>query len=154
VAPSPASRPCWWHYGPQNETPSTGRAAAAPDHHIPLPVLTVNNGKIKATSLEVAKHFWPDKNNHRNVLQAIENLECSQAFSEHNFVRVAYMDKKGESRPMYEMTRDGFMFLAMGFTGAKAAWTKERFIAAFNSMEEQLLRRSSDMMASSSVLSI
>jgi Rha family phage regulatory protein len=36
---------------------------------------------------------------------------------------------------MYLMTRDGFTFLAMGFTGARAAEFKERYIAEFNRME-------------------
>jgi hypothetical protein len=40
---------------------------------------------------------------------------------------------------MYEITRDGFAFLAMGFTGRKAAQWKETFIAAFNAMEQELL---------------
>ena len=32
---------------------------------------------------------------------------------------------------MYEMTRDGFVYLAMGFTGKKAAEFKERYIGDF-----------------------
>jgi anti-repressor protein len=36
------------------------------------------------------------------------------------------------------MTRDGFSFLVMGFTGGKAAKFKEDFIAAFNQMEQML----------------
>ena len=40
------------------------------------------------------------------------------------------------------MTRDGFTFLAMGFTGARAAAWKEKYIAAFNAMEETLVKGS------------
>jgi ribosome maturation protein Sdo1 len=43
-----------------------------------------------------------------------------------------YQDGKGEARPAYEMTKDGFIFVVMGFTGAKAAATKEAYINAFN----------------------
>jgi hypothetical protein len=39
---------------------------------------------------------------------------------------------------MYCITRDGFVFLAMGFTGTKAAQFKEAYINAFNQMEKQL----------------
>lgn len=39
---------------------------------------------------------------------------------------------------MYEITRDGFVFLCMGFTGSAAAQWKEKYIAAFNQMEAQL----------------
>ena len=50
----------------------------------------------------------------------IENLECSQGFRQLNFQETFYKDKQGKIQPMYEMTRDGFMLLAMGFTGVKA----------------------------------
>ena len=39
---------------------------------------------------------------------------------------------------MYEMTKDGWMFLVMGFTGKKAAYIKEVFIAMFNEMERMI----------------
>ncbi|EBA6490188.1 Rha family transcriptional regulator, partial [Salmonella enterica] len=51
---------------------------------------------------------------------------------------VEYIDAKGEKRPMYEMTKDGFVFLVMGFTGKKAAAFKEAYIAEFNRMEAEL----------------
>jgi hypothetical protein len=38
------------------------------------------------------------------------------------------------------MTRDGFSFLVMGFTGKRAAQWKERFLEAFNRMEQELLK--------------
>ena len=41
---------------------------------------------------------------------------------------------------MYRITRDGFSFLAMGFTGRAAAAWKEAFIAAFGKMERELRR--------------
>jgi len=43
---------------------------------------------------------------------------------------------------MYEMTKDGFAFLVMGFTGAKAAAFKEAYINQFNAMETELKHRS------------
>jgi phage regulator Rha-like protein len=39
---------------------------------------------------------------------------------------------------MYRITRDGFTFLCMGFTGAEAAKWKEAYINAFNEMEAAL----------------
>ena len=39
---------------------------------------------------------------------------------------------------VYDMTRDGFTLLAMGFTGAKALQFKLAYIAAFNEMEAKL----------------
>jgi hypothetical protein len=40
---------------------------------------------------------------------------------------------------MFEVDRDGFMLLAMNFTGSKAHVIKLGFIKAFNEMERQLL---------------
>ncbi|EHJ6152838.1 Rha family transcriptional regulator, partial [Salmonella enterica] len=75
---------------------------------------------------------------HDNVIQKIKTLECSQNFNALNFKDVTYTDAKGEKRPMYEMTKDGFVFLVMGFTGKKAAAFKEAYIAEFNRMEAEL----------------
>lgn len=42
---------------------------------------------------------------------------------------------------MYYLTRDGFTFLAMGFTGKVAAQFKEAYIKAFDDMEEMLRKQ-------------
>jgi Rha family phage regulatory protein len=93
------------------------------------------NGKIIVSSLDVAKAFGKE---HRRVLQDIRDIDCSKDFNEHNFVPVKYRDAKGEERPAYNMTRDGFTFLAMSFTGARAAQFKEAYIMRFNEMEDAL----------------
>ena len=90
------------------------------------------DGKPVTTSLLVADRF---AKRHGNVLMALRKLECSEEFNALNFKLVEYRDSKGETRPMYEITRDGFMFLAMGFTGKEAAEWKEKFIEAFNRVE-------------------
>lgn len=90
------------------------------------------------TSLIVADKFGK---RHRDLLRAIRNMECSKEFNERNFAPVDYVDPKGETRPMYLITRDGFAFLAMGFTGKEAAAWKEKFIAAFNALEAEVLSR-------------
>lgn len=53
---------------------------------------------------------------HKNVIRAIENLPKDE-FNRLNFEPVKYEDTKGEKRPMYLMTRDGFSMIVMGFTG-------------------------------------
>lgn len=97
------------------------------------------NGQPTTTSLDVAKHF---RKFHKNVLRAIDGLDCSPEFNALNFEPVEYADPKGESRPMVRMTRDGFMFLCMGFTGKEAALLKEAYIGAFNRMEATLIGES------------
>ena len=89
------------------------------------------------TSRIVARVFGKE---HRNVLQAVDNLDCSDEFRLLNFQQTVYDrpnpsgGKSLQSRE-YRMTRDGFMFLAMGFTGREAAQWKEAFITAFNDLE-------------------
>ncbi|MFI7882386.1 Rha family transcriptional regulator, partial [Acinetobacter baumannii] len=46
--------------------------------------------------------------------------------------------QNGKPRKFYRMTKDGWMFLVMGFTGEKADLIKEQFIEAFNWMAQQL----------------
>lgn len=99
------------------------------------PSVQISNDQIVTTSTDIAKCFGK---HHRNVLRKIESLDCSAEFNALNFELVEYEDGKGELRPMYRITKDGFVYLAMGFTGAKAAQFKEAYINAFNQMEKQL----------------
>jgi len=55
----------------------------------------------------------------------IRKLECSEEFRRLNFEPSDYIDERGKEQPMYEMTRDGWTFLVLGFTGKKAARFKE-----------------------------
>ena len=102
---------------------------------IALPKIQVINGKPVTSSLAIADHFGK---RHDNVIRNIQNIDCSPEFNALNFEAVKYHDGKGEERPAYNITRDGFTFLAMGFTGKRAAAFKEAYINAFNLMEEQL----------------
>ena len=99
--------------------------------------LTVQDGKVTASSRDIAKKFGKQ---HDNVLRAIQNLDCSPEFKSLNFEGLKYQ-YRGQEFPYYEMTRDGFSFLCMGFTGKKAAIWKEAYIAAFNAMEAELLQQ-------------
>ncbi|WP_427184860.1 Rha family transcriptional regulator [Bordetella bronchialis] len=100
-----------------------------------FPSVAVYKGCPMVTSLQIAEHFGK---RHRDVLRAIRNLGCSCEFNERNFALVDYIDEKGEVRPVYHITRDGFAILAMGFTGKPAMRWKEAYIQAFNLMEAKL----------------
>lgn len=100
-----------------------------------LGIYTSENNRLVVSSRKVAEVFEKE---HRRVMQSIRELECDNDFNEHNFVLVEYCDAKGEMRPEYLITRDGFTLLAMGFTGAKAMQWKIKYIEAFNKMEAEL----------------
>lgn len=98
-------------------------------------VFKSSKGNPVTTSLTVAEEFEKD---HKNVLRDIENLSCSQEFRRLNFALSSYKNSQNKTQPMYVMTKDGFSFLAMGYTGSKAGQFKEKFIEAFNQMEAAL----------------
>lgn len=89
-------------------------------------------------SLKVAHYFGKQ---HKNILAIIKNLGCSDEFNRLNFKPVKYIDEKGEKRPMYLMTYDGFALLVMGFTGKKAMQFKEQYIKEFNEMKRWINNR-------------
>ncbi|MDR1926212.1 MAG: Rha family transcriptional regulator [Endomicrobium sp.] len=101
-------------------------------------VEVVNNQSV-TTSLKIAEVFNKE---HKNVLKSIEILECSEEFRSANFSADVYFDVYDREQKQYNITRDGFTFLAMGFTGKKAAQFKEAYIKAFNTMEQMLLKAS------------
>ncbi|EMB5130504.1 Rha family transcriptional regulator [Escherichia coli] len=99
------------------------------------PDVTIENGRAVTTSVAVAEFF---RKLHKNVIQKIEALECSSEFTELNFKPSKYTDSTGRKLPMYQITKNGFVFLVMGFTGKKAAAFKEAYIAEFDRMEAEL----------------
>lgn len=104
-------------------------------------LVTLDNGEAWTTSLLIAEKFGK---RHADVRRAVEKLECSAEFSERNFAltsaEVAQPNGGFRAVPMYRISRDGFSFLAMGFTGRAAAAWKEKFIDAFNRLERELRR--------------
>lgn len=97
-------------------------------------VLTNSKGNSITTSLIVAEIFGKS---HDKVMRDIKNMSCSNEFRTANFGEREY-DNRGKLYPMFEMTKDGFSFLALGYTGEKAAQFKENFINEFNKREAML----------------
>lgn len=102
------------------------------------PKVFIYHDHVFTNLLAISEHFGK---RHSDLIRAVENLECSSEFNERNFALVKYRDKKGEMRKSYRLTRDGFVFLVMGFTGKKAAVFKEAYIKRFNEMEQWLFLR-------------
>lgn len=80
------------------------------------------NGHPTTTSLDVAEHFGKQ---HKDVLKRLKSLDCSPEFHQRNFapMEIEVQIGLGKTRkdPAFRMTRDGFTFLCMGFTGKEAA---------------------------------
>lgn len=100
------------------------------------PAVKLVHGKATTTSLKVAEAFGKQ---HNLVLRAIANLDCSPEFRLCNFAQSSYLNQQGKEQPSITLTKDGFVFLCMGFKGPEAAHWKEKYIAAFNHLEQKVL---------------
>lgn len=105
------------------------------------PVVRAINDIPVTLSTDVAAYFGKD---HRNVLKRIDAIRAGCGADRLlNFQQtvVTRENPSGgapiESRAYY-LTRDGFVFLTMGFTGKKAQDFKWAYIDAFNKMAAQI----------------
>lgn len=106
------------------------------DSNLPtVPDLIVHDGAAFASSLDVARVFGK---RHRDVTRSIRTLLDDPLMDARIFGRISYTDDAGREQEAFELTRDGFTLLAMGFTGAKALQFKLAYIAKFNEMERAL----------------
>lgn len=105
------------------------------------PVLSIVNGIPVVSSLDVASHFGK---RHAHVIRSIQAVvrNAPESFSQPNFGLAEYTDSQGKPRVSYSLTRDGFVVIAMGFTGKKAIAWKIAYIEAFNAMEAEIMGRS------------
>lgn len=112
-----------------------------------VPVVTIKDGKVFANSRDVADFFEKE---HKNVLRdilsildsgVVERPTPGQLKSEPTscwFIPSKYLDCWNRQQISYDMTRDGFTLLVMGYTGKTAMDFKVRYIQRFNEMEATL----------------
>ena len=101
-------------------------------------IVSERNGVPITTSLIVAEKFGK---RHDVVLRNIEDTISGMDYETAKlwFHKATYKIKENrKSYPMYEMNRDGFSLIVMGFTGEKALHWKISYIKAFNTMEEYI----------------
>ena len=101
-------------------------------------VVAVRDGIVTTLSTDVAAVFGKQ---HKNVIRDIENIVANLSESRRlNFELCFENNALANGKPIkrYRLTRDGFMILAMGFTGEKAMEFKWQYIDAFNAMEKKL----------------
>lgn len=102
-------------------------------------IVTIQHRQAVTTSVKIAEVFGK---RHKHVLDAIEvHLQGLPEKWRPNFRPRDYTDERGKTWKMYEVSRDGFTLLAMGFTGKKALQFKMQYIEAFSKMETALLNQ-------------
>lgn len=104
------------------------------------------HGQPMTTSRRVAQMFGKE---HKNVLRSVERLlpDLPDEFSRLNFEPRTYTDDRGKEQPEYLLTQDGFLMLAMGFTGRTAIHWRAAFIKAFNALGKALQRQQHALMS-------
>lgn len=104
----------------------------------------INNidGVNVVSSRDVANSF---NKRHSDVIRSIEDkMEVNAILRSPNyFIESTYRDKSNRKSKEYLLTRDGFSFIVMGFTGAEADRWKIKYIEAFNNMEQQIKEQQS-----------
>lgn len=95
-------------------------------------------GKPTTKSTLVANAF---DRQHRHVLESIDSKVNSDdktiaEFSAVNFIETSYLSNNGQFYREYEMTEEGFNFIALGFTGDKADNYKIKYITEFSKMKK------------------
>lgn len=101
-------------------------------------LVIMHDQQAVTTSLVLAEAF---NKNHRDVLEKISskiNSAENSAQYKKMFAEATYTDKSGKQNKMYYLNRDGFTFIAMGFTGKEADKFKLKYIKAFNKMEKEI----------------
>lgn len=101
-------------------------------------MVTLQGNQVMTTSLKVAEYFGK---RHKDVLKKIRNTisDCDDSeYTQRNFAPFDFIDKNGETKPAFNLTRNGFMLLVMGFTGKAALQIKIKYMQAFDWMAEQL----------------
>lgn len=101
----------------------------------------INHSEPVTTSEFVAKAFGKE---HKNILRKIEEIftQVPDSFGERNFTLLEKERKNNlgffVKSKVYELTKDGFILLVMGFTGKNAMSIKIAYINAFNAIAEKL----------------
>jgi len=100
-----------------------------------LKLVEVRGQRLITTSLLIADKFGKS---HKFVLKKIDRLQCSLKFHRANFAPSIYVAANGKDEKCYNVTEEGFMFIAMSFTGIEAMQWKEAFVIAFQKMRSRL----------------
>lgn len=95
----------------------------------------IDNGKPATDSLVVAEAFNKE---HARVMRDIRELPCSQEFRLGNYAESSYTNDQNRAMPRIIMTEQGFTLLAMGYTGTQAMMFKEKYIAEFERLKQQV----------------
>lgn len=111
----------------------------------PAELVELIHDQPMTTSRRVAQMFGKG---HDNVLQSIRALlrDLPDELNRLNFQAIDYTDTRNRRQPEFLLTKDGFMLLAMTFTGKPARYWQVAFVKAFNQMARTIQRQQKSLM--------
>jgi Rha family phage regulatory protein len=105
-------------------------------------IIKNGEGELKdqpiTTSYAVSEAFGK---RHSDVLRDIRNLHLSEEFRKQHFalcLETKQLEVGSTRTQYYQMTKDGWAFLVLGYTGEKAGKIKEKYVTMFNNMANML----------------
>lgn len=102
-------------------------------------IVFIENNEVVTDSLKVGEVF---NKRHDHIIRDIEKImEELEGKGNPNFGESYYEVGNGRKYKKYNLTKDGFTLLVMGFTGKEALKFKMMYIDEFNRMEQELKNR-------------
>ena len=110
-------------------------------NNVPNDIVISKNGIAITTSKKIAQVFNKE---HREILRAIDNKlksnnESIVQFCTMNIKENNYLAENGQEYREYELTEEGFNFIALSLTGENADVYKIKYIEAFSKMKKSLI---------------
>ena len=110
-------------------------------NNVPNDIVISKNGTIITTSRKIVEVFNKE---HREILRAIDNKlksnnESIVQFCTMNIKENNYLAENGQEYREYELTEEGFNFIALSLTGENADVYKIKYIEAFSKMKKSLI---------------
>ena len=110
-------------------------------NNVPNDIVISKNGTVITTSRKIAEVFNKE---HREILRAIDNKlksnnESIVQFCTMNIKENYYLAENGQEYREYELTEEGFNFIALSLTGENADVYKIKYIEAFSKMKKSLI---------------
>lgn len=95
-------------------------------------LVRVENGKALIDSRDIANYFGK---RHCHILRSIENIESQDRDATSMFYETSYQGGTGKNYKMYLMNRDGFLLLALGFTGKNTIAKRKEILDMFDNVD-------------------
>ena len=100
---------------------------------VSLVAIDQHHKKVITSTVQIADYFGKRHSNVIRILMALNKMGVLKIEPTY------YLDQQGKKQKYYELNRDQFLLVVLGFTGIKAVQFKADFIKLFNLYEAELI---------------